>query len=167
MATYQAIAAVSAAVRALLEHAVTSAVAGAEVRVVNSEGLHARPADGVTIYLHRVTANTMVRGAPGRHGRAGLALDLHYLITAWATDPIRQQSLLGWALRVLEDTAVLTAHALNEQAPGPDVFKADESVELVLEPLSIQDDTAIWNAAGARFETSASYIARGVRIDSL
>jgi hypothetical protein len=36
---------------------------------------------------------------------------------------------------------------LNQNAPARDVFRPDETVELLAETLSIQDEAVIWNAA--------------------
>jgi hypothetical protein len=163
MANYQAIAAVSAAIGAVLERTPVPAMPHPEIRVVSTAGLQAPPVDGVTIYLYRVTANVMLRGA-NEHG--GAALDLHYLVTAWPAEPLRQQALLGWAVRALDQTPLLTAALLNSQTMGSDVFRDDDSVQIALEPLSIADEGAIWIAAAVPRQISASYVARIVRLDS-
>ncbi len=166
MATYQAIAAVSTAMRVLLETSVTPETAGAEFKVVNADSLQSPIADGVGIFLYRVTADPVVHGLqpPDRHF---LAMSPHYLVIAWSPDTVRQQMLLGWALRVFEDSPLMSATFLNQNGPAPDVFRPDEKVELISETLTIQDEVAIWNAAKAWQQPSVAYVCRGVRIEPL
>jgi Pvc16 N-terminal domain len=163
LATYQAIAAVSAALRALLSNAAIPPISGAEFLVVNADSLQSPMADGLGVFLYRASVNTAIHTVPGR---PSLALDLHYFVTAWSGDPIRQQLLLGWAARRLEDSPILTSAMLNQHAPAPGVFRPDESVELAAESLNIQDEVSVWNAVKALQQPSVTYVARGVRIDS-
>jgi len=154
MATHQAIAAVSATIRALIAGAAIPETAGAEFQVVNADSLQSPMADGVAVFLYRVTVNSAARNA----------VDLHYLVNACSADPIRQQLLLGWAIHVLDATPILTASVLNQHAPAPGVFQADERVELAAEVLTIQDEANVWNAVRALQQPSAAYVARGVRM---
>ncbi|MCU1238723.1 MAG: hypothetical protein JWP63_6690 [Candidatus Solibacter sp.] len=154
MATYQAIAAVSAAIRGVLASAAIPEIAGAEFQVVNADSLQSPMADGVAVFLYRVTESAVIR--------TRRTLDLHYLINAWSADPIRQQLLLGWAIQVLDGTSILTPSLLNAASPG--VFQPDESVQLMAETLAMQDESALWNAVRALQQPSAAYLARGVRI---
>ncbi len=169
MATYQAIAAVSAAIRGLLENSVTLEIAGAEVKLVNADILQSPMADGVGIFLYRISTDPTIHrpGPPGPPIRPVLAENLHYLVTAWSPDPVRQQVLLGWALRVIEDSPLLSASLLNQHGPAPNIFSPGDSVELAAEALSIQDESEIWHAAKAWQQPSISYVARGVRIEPL
>ena len=102
----------------------------------------------------------------GRHPPPpSLPLDLHYLMTAWAKDAGTQQRLLGWAVRVMHDTATLPAGVLNAFGPEP-VFRPDETVEVVWETLTQQDAYDIWDVARPNQQPSAAYVARIVEIDS-
>lgn len=125
----------------------------------------------VSLYLYHVTANPTRRGALGRVDAAGVrhapvvALDLHYLLTAWAKDADTQQRLLGWSVRVLQDTPTLDAGLLNSRTPEP-VFRPHETVEIVWESLSQRDLFDIWDVARANQQPSAAYVARIVEIES-
>jgi Pvc16 N-terminal domain len=152
MATYQAIAAVSASIRALLAGAAIPEIAGAEFQVVNADSLQSPMADGVAVFLYRVAVNPAARNA----------IDLHYLVSGYSADPIRQQLLLGWAIHVLDGTPVLTASMLNQHGPG--AFQPEENVQLTPEVLTIQDEASVWNAVRALEQPSAPYVAHGVRI---
>ena len=95
--------------------------------------------EGLSLYLHRIVVSTEHRnrrprtGPDGIRPRPAVPLDLHYLLTAWAADAIKQQRLLGWAIRVLADTPTLPAALLNDAGPEHDVFMPEETVELLLE----------------------------------
>src|SRR5947209_11717708 len=108
MALYPAIAATSDAILQLIR----GASAGGEFAQVDFK--HYQASDfqgpmnlGVSLYLYRVTVNAN-RNLPPRRGRDGrverppIPLDLHFLVTAWAHDAIKQQRLLGFAIRTLE-----------------------------------------------------------------
>jgi Pvc16 N-terminal domain len=172
MATYPAIAATSEAILGLLQ----SAAVGSEFDGVAFEHYQAGDFDspmtlGVALYLYRVTVSAN-RNLPPRIGRDGrryrppIPLDLHYLVIAWADDAIKQQRLLGFAARTLEDTPILPAGVLNQHGPEPDVFRPEETVELVWEAVSVQDVGEIWDVAQTKEQPSATYVARMVHLES-
>jgi hypothetical protein len=172
MATYPAIAATSEAVLGLLQ----SATLGTEFDAVEfahyqANSFESPMSDGVSLYLYRVTVSANRNQPPhvgpdGRRYRPPLPLDVHFLVTAWAETAIRQQRLLGFAIRTLEDTPILPAGVLNQHGPEPDVFRPEESVELVYETLSVQDVSYIWEVAQTKEQPSAPYVARMVQIES-
>ncbi|HEX8690267.1 MAG TPA: DUF4255 domain-containing protein [Solirubrobacterales bacterium] len=173
MASYAGMAATSEAIVSLLERALPgSEFAGAPVRLYRSGDFAAPMNEGVSLYLHRIDLNTSRRNAPwrlgddGRRYRAALPLDLHYLLTAWGSDPVKQQRLLGWATRVLHDTPVIPAGLLNHAGPEAGTFGSDEQIELVWEALPHADLSEIWDVAKANRQPSATYLARSVEIES-
>jgi hypothetical protein len=183
MATYDGIAAVSKAIIGLLYAARASFPHGPQP---NLKLFHASDYDnpkragsgivfpGITLYLYRVALNTSMRNASrqvrsdGKSYRAPLPLDLYYLLTAWADDVEMQQRLLGWSMRVLHDTPILPAALLNDHSPDvvDGVFREGETVELTLETLNFQDITTIWDKLKPKMQTSSTYIARMVMIES-
>ena len=170
MASYRAIEAVSQAIIGLLK----AASLPPEFSTIEIKSF--RPADfsddppnpGISLYLYRISVNTIRRTLPrqvdqnGNRHRQALPIDLHYLLTPWATSAETQQILLGWSMRVLEDTPLLSSQLLNS-----DVFQPDETVEIVSEPLPLQDIINIWDAFKPNFQVSAAYSVRMVPIDSL
>jgi hypothetical protein len=93
-----------------------------------------------------------------------LPLDLHVLLTPWATEASLQHDILGWAMRVLEDNAVVSVAALN--TPSDTVFEPDETVEIISAALSVEDMLRIWDGIPGDFQLSVPYLVRVVRIDS-
>ncbi len=128
--------------------------------------------EGISLFLYRVTVNTTLRNLPprvapdGGRYRPSLPLDLHYLLTAWATDPDQQQRLLGWSMRALEDVPILPSGVLNHYIDKHDTFRSEEAVELICDPLAIQDLIGVWDKLRSRYQTSATYVARMVAVDS-
>jgi hypothetical protein len=177
MARYHAIAATSNAIRLLLENAsATSEWAGHGFPLVQAEDLQ-KPLEGATkpklsIFLYRVLLSTARRdrgprlGPDGLHYRPSIPLDLHYLVTAWASEAKTAHQLLGWAIRVLDDTPVIPTGLLNAYQVGLTVFGPDETVELVWNPLSLTDLSDLWQVASQNQAPSACYVARSVALDS-
>lgn len=174
MATYRAITAISHAVLGMLEEACPrDEFAEATFRLVQSSDfqVEAPPlSEGISFFLYRVTVNGSVRNQPtrvapdGRRYRPALPLDLHYMLTAWGRSVDKQQRLLGWAMRTLEDTPILPAGLLNHYGPEAETFRSNETVELVSEQLSLQDINHIWE--GLRPFLSVPYLARMIMIES-
>src|SRR5690242_12213415 len=154
MATYRAMAAISQAVLGMLEEACPrDEFADAAFRLVQSSDFQADTpplGEGISLFLYRVTVNGNLRNLParlapdGRRYRPALPLDLHYMLTAWGRSVEKQQRLLGWAMRTLEDTPILPTGLLNHYGPEAETFRAGETVELVCEQLSLQDFNNIW-----------------------
>lgn len=172
MAGFSAISATSAAVLGLLQSAAAGGeFDGVEFSHYQSTDLGSPMTDGLSLYLYRITVNGNRNLPPqlrsdGIRYRPPLPLDLHYLVTAWAETAERQQRMLGFAIRTLEDTPILPAGVLNQHSPEPHVFRPHETVELVFESVTVQDYSYIWDVAQTKEQPSATYVARMVEIES-
>jgi len=182
MARFSALSLVSRAVAALLDEASTDdefpkaqfpLLGTAVISGVGADENEAPPGLGVSVFPYRVAHNAQRRPvlprvtADGQRFRPPVLLDLHLLISAWASSAFEQMRLLGWAARMLEDTPILTPGFLNRWAVGGEtVFGSSESVEVVAEPLSIQELLAIWEVNKHRMQPSLGYVARMIAIDS-
>jgi hypothetical protein len=80
------------------------------------------PENQVNLFLHQVTHNVGWRnqdqpsvGSDGmtRLSNAPLALDLHYLLTAYGSEDWQAEALLGFALLMLHENPVLTRHDIS------------------------------------------------------
>jgi hypothetical protein len=138
----------------------------------------------VNLFLYRVTENghlaNMDRNAPsGAYGRPPLALDLHYLLTAYGTttgtadanaiDERVAHYVLGSAMRVLHDFAVITDDL--ESGNGQPIVHASllgefERVKIGLDRLTLEDVSKIWTALNLAYRVSAPYVASVVQIES-
>lgn len=177
MATRLAILATAKAIRRLLADACNKTeFPGADFKVVQGGELGGNTApltEGITIYLYLVTANTTRRNMPprispnGKRTRPPLPLDLHFLITPWSISADTQLSFLGWAMRVLDDTPIIAANYLNYDFPGKEVFHPEETVELLFNPIPIQDMAPLWeDLHQVKMMPSVTYVARLVPIES-
>jgi hypothetical protein len=129
--------------------------------------------EGFSLMLYRVTVNAARNQAPRRgpdrvKHRPPLPLDLHFMLTPWAAEPERQLRLLGWAMRFVEDHPILTANVLNHSLSRRErpAFRPDEAVELYCDPPGLADYLGLWDKFKARWQTSVTYVARMVLIES-
>ena len=173
MATYHAIAAVGQAVLGLLADACPKAeFPGARFEAYQAASFRQPMEEGIALYIHRVGANPTRRNPPprrtadGRVYKQSLPLDVHFLLIPWSKSTARQHMMLGWLMRVLEDHASLGGGFINRFSAAPDTFDDSDSVEIVLDPMSMQDMLSIWEVAKPNIQISASYVARYLPIDS-
>lgn len=128
--------------------------------------------EGISLFLYRIEINAGLRNTPIRTGLDGISrrpplpLDLYYLLTVWAKDVVKQQRILGWAMRTLEDAPILSAGRLNHFGTETDVFHPNETIEIVYHSLSLQDLSNLWSGFKDNLPMSVAYIARVIAIDS-
>jgi Pvc16 N-terminal domain len=174
MANFRAIAAVSTALAGLIRDHYPRAEfgAGLDIQLYQTRDFEDPMQNGFSIYLFRVAINGAVRNLSlrrtpdGRRFRPSLPLDLHYMITPWAQDVERQHRMLGWVMRMLEDSSLLSAGHLNHYIAETDTFAPTEGVEIICDPLSLADYLTLWDRLRPRLPASATYALRMVSIDS-
>jgi hypothetical protein len=171
MATYNAIAVTGQTILGLLASECPPEHSGAQFELYQPNNFLTPMEEGISLYLYRVTVNTTRRNLPmrtesnGKRFRPALPVDLYYMLTPWAKTAAKQQRLLGWAMRVLEDMPILPVNLLNRYGE-PETFRANESVELVCEPISVQDMINIWDVFKPHQQLSVTYVARLIMLDS-
>jgi hypothetical protein len=173
MASYQAIAVTGQTLLGLLADACPKAdFPGTRFELYQAKDFGAPMDEGLSLYLYRIAVNGALRNLPprtdptGRRFRPSLPLDLHYLLTAWSKTAARQERLLGWAIRMLEDVSIMSAPLLNSYAPEGEVFQPNESVELMFDQLSLADMNNLWSASKFAPQLSVTYLIRMVAIES-
>jgi hypothetical protein len=191
MSNALAIAGVTAVLRDLLdsgviEHQLTDTL-GAGVTVsalppdqIALDGTAATPR--LNLFLHQVSPNAALRNtmlpardsAGRRTTNPPLALDLHYLLTAYGVQELQAEVLLGYALLMLHETPVLTREAIRtalqpspvSAALLPTVFQALRAADLAdqLELLKItpqhlggEEMSRLWSALQARYRPTAAF----------
>ncbi|MGI9102230.1 MAG: DUF4255 domain-containing protein [Terriglobales bacterium] len=147
----------------------------------------------LNLFLYQVTPNQGWRnvGLPIRNaaaeriGENPLALDLHYLLTAYGAQQLHAEILLGYAMQLLHETPVLTRAAIRRSLAGPsqvaggghlpDTFRnlytseLSEQVEMVKlwpQTLTTEEISRLWTAFQARYRPTAAYQASVVLIES-
>jgi len=173
MGTFQAIAATGQAMLGLLSDAVPrDQFPNAQFELYQMSNFQQPMEEGISLFLYRIAANTSRRNLPpttgpdGRRFRPPIPVDLYYIATAWAPTAVRQQRLLGWAIRMFEDVPVLPTGLLNNYGPEPEIFKQGETVEIILDSLTLQDLNNFWGVSKSSLQLSVGYVARMLHIQS-
>lgn len=173
MATANAIAATGQAILGLIAAGVPrDEFLNARFELYQAKDFQSPMQEGISLYLYRITPAGEIRNYPpriapdGRKFKQLLPINLHYILSAWAQDTVKQQRLLGWAMRILEDTPILPSGVLNHGGPETDTFRPNEIVDLIMEPISIYDMGAIWDVSKPNVQPSVGYIARMVGLES-
>ena len=129
----------------------------------NLSQLVSRPA--LTIFLYRADFNKAMRAAWAAVGsytrQSQLALDLHFLITAWGDSAEDEYAILGRTMQIIEDTPILSGPLLV----GATDWAANECVQLVMEDVETETLMRIFDSLPADYRLSVPYIARVVRIE--
>lgn len=197
MSSPLAIAAVTAALKDLLNEGLLNH----DLSAVGSFSVTALPPDRVStgqnepnqlnLFLYQVTPNLGWRnaGLPSRDAAgvrlsaAPLALDLHYLLTAYGAEDLNAEILLGYAMQLLHETPVLTRAQLRTVLggvspvtgailPGPfgnlsaiDIADQVELIKITPVFLSTEDLSKMWTAMQARYRPTIAYMASVVLIE--
>jgi hypothetical protein len=131
----------------------------------------------LNLFLYQVVANAAWRNLdlPGqvRSGETApppLALNLHYVITAWGrgendNDAISHR-VLAAAMSTLHDRGVLDGNDIRNALPDNDLAEQIERVRVTPLPQSVDELSKLWTAFQANYRTSAAYEAAVVLIDS-
>jgi hypothetical protein len=155
----------SATIKQLLQTALDAIVPAANVLVATPDDFKTLPRPACTIFLYRVAVNSVMRNgprvvvSPGVTSRPLLPIDLSYLVTPWGKTPEDEHQILGVALQTLYDNAELGVGSLVGGSWLP-----DDSVQLVLETLPIEEHFCIWDTVGMAYRLSATYRAQIVGI---
>jgi hypothetical protein len=127
--------------------------------------------EGVSLLLYRIYHDGSPRTPLGRmqpngqRGRTKLPLELHFMLTAWARQASLQHEIAGWMMRTMEDNPIFYPALLNSYKP--DVFFPDETVEVSLAQLSVEDMFNIWDVIiHHTYQLSVPYVARVVQLES-
>jgi hypothetical protein len=90
-----------------------------------------------------------------------LTLQLHYLLTPYASDTLSAHRVLGHAMRIFYENAIVTEAALPES-----LRLVTDKLSITLVSSKIEDLTRIWNALQTPYRLSACYEVRVVPIES-
>jgi hypothetical protein len=146
----------------------------------------------LNLYLYQVTPNQGWRnvGLPSRNSDGDrvtnppLAIDLHYLLTAYGKNDFEAEILLGYAMQMLHENPVLTRDAirttLNPASTVPagllppalgvltaaDLADQVEQIKIAPQFLSTEEMSKLWTAMQTGYHTSVAYQVSVVLIES-
>ncbi|HUF63881.1 MAG TPA: DUF4255 domain-containing protein [Verrucomicrobiales bacterium] len=200
MSNALAIASVTAVLKDLLNNGVIDhdlpSVVGSDVAVtalppdrIEVEGPSAQ--SQLNLFLYQVTPNQGWRnnGLPSRDSRGQrtanppLALNLHYLLTAYGVNEFHSEILLGYGMQLLHENGVLTRDAVRTALAPPTPVGAGlpaelsalstsqlaeqvELIKLTLEQMNTEEISKLWTAFQAKYRPSAAYQASVVLIEN-
>lgn len=146
----------------------------------------------VNLFLYAVTPNLGWRNSaqPARTNGGNrrtsdpLALDLHYLVTAYGARDFHAEILLGHAMQLLHENPVLTRDSIRQALAPPTPVAAGgglppalramataeladqvEQIRITPEPLSLDEISKLWSGMQTHFRLSATYLATVVLIE--
>jgi hypothetical protein len=191
-----------AAVTAVLKDLLNDGLLNHDLSSIGSFSVTATPPDRVTtgqnepnqlnLFLYQVTPNLGWRNMdlPSRDANgtlvsnAPLAIDLHYLLTAYGSQDLNAEVLLGYAMQLLHENpmlsrgqlrTVLAAPALVDGSLLPSAFGnlsaidlADQAELIKITPvfLSTEELSKMWTAMQARYRPTMAYMVSVVLIQS-
>jgi hypothetical protein len=185
-----ALASVTAVLKSLLENGLAGR--GVTGELGGDATVSALPPDRVTsgaderaqlnLFLYHVTPHVGLRAANGGGGGA-LALELHYLLTAYGAQDYQTEILLGHALQLLHETPVIgreelgaTIASLTSAGDGrvvppalaalvqSDLAEQVEQIRILPEFLGTEDMAKLWSSLQAKFRPSLTYKVSAVLI---
>jgi hypothetical protein len=147
----------------------------------------------LNLFLYQVTPNAAWRnvGLPSRNSdgerltNPPLALNLHYLLTAYGALELHAEILLGYGMQLFHETPVLTRSAIRTALAPPSpvgaggnlpaqlraLFTSElseqvEQIKIVPETPNTEEISRLWSAFGAPYRPTAAYQASVVLIES-
>ncbi|MDO9164091.1 MAG: DUF4255 domain-containing protein [Methylococcaceae bacterium] len=189
-----------AGVTAVLKDVLNNGLIDHDLAPVGSFSVTAVPPDRITtgtqepnqlnLFLYQVTPNQGWRnvGLPSRDSSGErlsnppLALDLHYLLTAYGAQDFNAEILLGYALQILHEHPVLSRRDIRTALSSPigsglpseifgnlsalDLAEQVEQIKITPHYLTTEELSKLWTAMQARYRQSMAYQVSVVLIQS-
>jgi hypothetical protein len=107
---------------------------------------------------------------PGETGTPPLALNLHYVLTAYGrgesdNDAVSHR-VLGGAMSVLHDHPLLGADEIKSALAGNDLYAQLERLRIVPQPMTLEEMSKLWTAFQTNYRLSSAYEVSVLLIDS-
>jgi len=180
----------------LIDHDVASSVGAVTVSALPPDRITTggpNPPTQLNLFLYRVTPNAAWRnaGLPARNaagdltGEHPLALDLHYLLSAYGSADFHSEILLGHGMQILHENPALGRDAVRRSLAPPSpvaphsalpsnlraLFSSGladqfEQIKITPEFLSTEEISKLWSAFQTNYRPTAAYVATVVLIES-
>lgn len=149
------------------------------------------PANRLNLFLYRVSVNSgwanerlPSRSSDGtRTANPYLALDLHYLLSAYGLEDLNDQILLGYGMQILHDTPVLGRDAVRtslgggavnasvlptafQQLSAADLAEQVEQIRITPHYADLETTSQLWSSLNTGLRPTALYTATVVLIES-
>jgi hypothetical protein len=184
MSNALAIAATTATLRHLLLKPVQARVSGLhDLSVTTQPPDLARKGNGKSAQINAFLYQTVVNAAwrnmdmprqvrPGETAAPPLALNLHYLITAYGRDDndnddtASSHVLLGGAMSILHDHPLLGRQEIRDALGNSDLADQFERIRITPLSMSLEEMSKLWSAFQTQYRLSMAYEVTVVLIDS-
>ncbi|MDX2215559.1 MAG: DUF4255 domain-containing protein, partial [Oculatellaceae cyanobacterium bins.114] len=203
MSSAFAIGTVTAVLKSLLDNSLNQlpgmTVQQTSVRPPDQLATGEKEASQLNLFMYHVTPNSGWRnvGMPSRSANGDrltnppLALDLHYLLTAYSRENYHAEVLLGYGMQVLHEVPVLTRQAIRSAftppgaaSPPPGTSPPDrlttlekklylseldtqiEQIKICPEILNIEEMSRLWSTFQVHYRPTAAYQVSVVLIES-
>lgn len=131
----------------------------------------------LNLFLYQTVVNAAWRNLdmprqvkPGEAGSPPLALNLHYLLTAYgrgeADNDGVSHRVLGGAMSVLHDHTVLGQSEIAAALPNNDLAEQFERLRITPLPVGVEEMSRLWTVFQSQYRISAAYEVTVVLIDS-
>jgi hypothetical protein len=176
MSNALAIAAATATLRNLILKNVDLPNQNVTTRPLDKARASGSSTDQLNIFLYQTVLNAAWRNSdmprqvrPGETGRPPLALNLHYLVTAYGQndDDTKSHRWLGKAMSVLHDHPVLGAQEIHDALQESELQTQIERVRITPQPMSLEEMSKLWTAFQTQYRISTAYQVEVVLIESL
>lgn len=180
----------------LIDHDLAASVGDVTVSALAPDRIdvaESKETSRLNLFLYRVTPNQGWRnaGLPSRDAdgerltNPPLALDLHYLLTAYGAAELHAEILLGYGMQLLYETPVLTRAAIRRSLAPPSavtpggglppaleaLFTSElaeqvEQIRITPQPLTTEEISKLWAAFQTKYRPTAAYQVSVVLIES-
>ena len=180
----------------LIDHDVSATLGNVKISALSPDRIDATSPNQqsqLNLFLYQVSHNVAWRNAdlPARNSQGDrtsnppLALNLHYLLTAYGALEFHAEILLGYGMQLFHETPVLTRDAIRTALAPPSpvsgggglpaemqaLFTSElaeqvEQIKIVPETLNSEEISRMWTAFQAHYRPTAAYQASVVLIES-
>jgi len=133
--------------------------------------------DQLNLFLYQTLLSPAWRNAEmprsvksGEMGPPPLALNLHYLITAYGENEAKSHEVLGKAMRILHDHMVISSddikNATQTELPSSDLHQQIERIRITPLQMSLEETSKLWSGFQTNYRLSAAYEVSVILIES-
>ena len=175
MSNADAVAAVTLTLKQVLKDALEGVEGAKRVSTLPpQEALEDETDVSVNLFLYHVDLNAAlgnmdlsVNGLDPT-GHPPLALQLHYLLTAFGTgeEGVATHKALGRCMSALHDHPLLGPAEIERALSSSDLHRQIERVRVTFDPMTAQEMHSLWQSYQVRYRPSVAYLASAVLVES-
>lgn len=180
----------------MIDHDVSGIVGGnVEVSALPPDRIDVSPSNTdsrLNLFMYQAVPNTGWSniGFPSRNARGDrisnppLALNLHYLLTAYGADELHAEILLGYGMQLLHETPALGRDAIRTSLAPPssvssgglppellalstsELAEQIEQIKITPQVLNIEELSKLWTTFESKYRPTAAYLVSVVLIES-